>query len=188
MTAALAAFAHAVFVAAVAAAAGTFAASFDTCVSPCAVLASVSIPSSSHHVPAATVEKLRGKWEAYELGADDTAGRQRLIVAGSDPRGTIFGLYAFIEQRLGVDPLYFWTGREPAPRAVLSWPAASLVISAGETALTAGRAALRAMRESQRLAARGRLADWYRGDKKMRLSRARETTDRLLASFDGGPR
>jgi hypothetical protein len=115
----------------------TFAASFETCASPCVVLASVSVPSSARYVPAATAAKLRGKWEAYDVAATDAAaggatGTQRLLIAGSDPRGTMFGLYAFIEQRLGVDPLYFWTGREPASRAELSWPAASLTLSEGE--------------------------------------------------------
>lgn len=114
----------------------TFAASFETCASPCVVLASVNVPSSARHVPAATAAKIRGKWEAFEItvaeDAKGDAGKQHLVIAGSDPRGTIFGLYGFIEQRLGVDPLYFWTGREPAPRPSLSWPVASVAMSAGE--------------------------------------------------------
>lgn len=69
---------------------------------------------------------LRGKWEAYRVEA---AGA-RLIVAGSDERGTMFGLYAFIERYLGVDPLHFWASRPPQPRATLAWK--DVKLSSGE--------------------------------------------------------
>ncbi|MDO8542078.1 MAG: glycosyl hydrolase 115 family protein [Opitutaceae bacterium] len=65
---------------------------------------------------------LKGQWEAYRV---ETVGN-RLIIAGSDERGTMFGLYAFIEQHLGVDPLYFWSSREPRSRATLAWPEVKL--------------------------------------------------------------
>lgn len=84
------------------------------------VLASVNRPES-----AAMLEKLApgfvgglaGKWEAYRV---ETVG-PRLIVAGSDERGTMFGLFEFIEEQLGVDPLHFWTSRAPRPRERLEW-------------------------------------------------------------------
>lgn len=60
---------------------------------------------------------LKGKWEAYRV---ENVG-SRLIIAGSDERGTMFGLYAFIEQYLGVDPLYYWASRPPPKRATLAW-------------------------------------------------------------------
>ena len=69
---------------------------------------------------------LKGKWEAYRV---ETVG-SRLIIAGSDERGTMFGLYAFIEKYLGVDPLYYWASRPPQPRATLAWD--SVKISSGE--------------------------------------------------------
>ncbi len=53
-------------------------------------------------------EALRGKWEAYRivsLGKD-------LWLVGSDFRGTAFAAYT-LSERLGVDPLYLWTGYEP---------------------------------------------------------------------------
>lgn len=89
------------------------------------VLVSVNRPES-----AALLEKLspgfgdglKGKWESYrvaEVGA-------HLIIAGSDERGTMFGLYAFIESCLGVDPLYFWASRPPPPRASLTWDRVAL--------------------------------------------------------------
>ena len=65
---------------------------------------------------------LKGKWEAYRV---ESIG-SRLIIAGSDGRGTMFGLYAFIEKYLGVDPLYFWAGRPPQKRATLAWDSVKL--------------------------------------------------------------
>jgi hypothetical protein len=87
--------------------------------------ASVLVISLNQPGSAALLEKiapgfgdgLRGKWESYRV---EEVG-SRLIIVGSDERGTMFGLYTFIEQHLGVDPLYFWASRPPAPRATLSW-------------------------------------------------------------------
>jgi hypothetical protein len=69
-----------------------------------------------------------GRWESYRI-AETSSG---LRIQGSDARGTIFGVYAFLEQYVGVDPLYFWTGREPRPRPALSWESVSL--NSGEPA------------------------------------------------------
>ncbi|MFA5192483.1 MAG: glycosyl hydrolase 115 family protein [Verrucomicrobiia bacterium] len=69
---------------------------------------------------------LKSKWEAYRV---ENVG-SRLIIAGSDERGTMFGLYAFIEKYLGVDPLYYWASRPPQKRATLAWD--NVKISSGE--------------------------------------------------------
>ncbi len=63
-------------------------------------------------------ETLAGKWESYRVVSVPGG---RMIVAGSDSRGTMFGLYAFIEQYLRVDPLWFWSGREPGKQNELKW-------------------------------------------------------------------
>lgn len=55
-----------------------------------------------------TAEKLQGKWESFCITTD---GKDIWIV-GSDFRGTIFGVYTFCE-RMGIDPLYHWTGYKP---------------------------------------------------------------------------
>ena len=73
----------------------------------------------------------RGAWEACDVAVD--AGGV-LRIAGSDPRGTMFGVYAFLDEILGVDPLAFWNDA-PYPRAE------SLVLDA--TALHAGSPAFR---------------------------------------------
>ena len=69
---------------------------------------------------------LKGKWEAYRV---ESIG-SRLIIAGSDGRGTMFGLYAFIEKYLGVDPLYYWASHPPQCRPLLAWK--NVKISSGE--------------------------------------------------------
>jgi len=38
-------------------------------------------------------------------------------LAGADLRGTIYAIYQFSEEYLGVDPLYYWTDHEPPRRA-----------------------------------------------------------------------
>ncbi len=63
------------------------------------------------------VEALREKWEAYEV----LSSHKNLLIAGSDERGTMFGIYDFLEKYLGVDPLSFWSDRAPEPRKVLQW-------------------------------------------------------------------
>lgn len=54
------------------------------------------------------VSDLRGKWEAFKIISTD----DDLWLIGSDPRGTAFAVYTLCE-RLGVDPLYIWTGFTP---------------------------------------------------------------------------
>jgi len=52
---------------------------------------------------------IKDQWEVYKI---KTIGND-LIIAGSNPRGTMFGIYYFIEEILGVDPLYWWKDMEP---------------------------------------------------------------------------
>ena len=40
-----------------------------------------------------------------------------VLLAGADLRGTIYAIYQFSEEYLGVDPLYYWTDHEPPRRA-----------------------------------------------------------------------
>jgi hypothetical protein len=49
--------------------------------------------------------------------------RRIVILAGADLRGTIYAIYQFSEEYLGVDPLYYWTDHEPPRRARLELPA-----------------------------------------------------------------
>lgn len=71
------------------------------------------------------VGAIRGQWESFvtQLVADPAPGvAQALVIAGSDPRGTIFGLYDVSEQ-IGVSPWYFWADSAPARHAAIYVPA-----------------------------------------------------------------
>ena len=60
-------------------------------------------------LPAAVhAELLQGQWESYRVVTD---GRNVWLV-GSNPRGTAFAAYT-LSERLGIDPLYIWSGYQP---------------------------------------------------------------------------
>lgn len=49
------------------------------------------------------VDQVRGQWESYLIDVVDGD----LVIAGSDKRGTIYGIYE-ISKMIGVSPWYFW--------------------------------------------------------------------------------
>jgi hypothetical protein len=59
-------------------------------------------------------EKLEGQWEAYQILTTGTS----VWLVGSNFRGTAFAAYT-LSERLGIDPLYHWTGCEPARHPTL---------------------------------------------------------------------
>jgi hypothetical protein len=67
--------------------------------------------------------KAGGAWESYRVEARGS----RLVIEGGDARGTMFGVYAFAARYLQVDPLWYWSGREPAKRTELTWPSVLIV-------------------------------------------------------------
>ncbi len=63
-------------------------------------------------IPAAVnAASLQGQWESYRIV---TLGNVVWLV-GSNPRGTAFAAYT-LSERLGIDPLYIWTGYAPERR------------------------------------------------------------------------
>jgi hypothetical protein len=46
-----------------------------------------------------------------------------VLLAGADLRGTIFAVYEFAEEYLGIDPLYYWTDHLPVHRTQIVLPA-----------------------------------------------------------------
>lgn len=65
------------------------------------------------------VAELRGKWESFVLTTVEQPlpGVERaLVIAGSDKRGTIYGIYELSEQ-LGVSPWYWWADVPPQKRS-----------------------------------------------------------------------
>ena len=48
--------------------------------------------------------------------------RHAIVLTGSDVRGTIYAVYQFSQEFLGVDPLYWWTDHPPARRTQVTLP------------------------------------------------------------------
>ena len=48
---------------------------------------------------------ISSKWEAYQL--QSFAGSNALVIAGSDRRGTAYGVFELSKQ-IGVSPWYWW--------------------------------------------------------------------------------
>ncbi|MFA9187474.1 glycosyl hydrolase 115 family protein [Flavobacterium sp. FBOR7N2.3] len=60
---------------------------------------------------------LKGKWESFVITTIDDSkksGQKILVIAGSDKRGTIYGIYE-LSRQLGVSPWYWW-GDVPAKK------------------------------------------------------------------------
>lgn len=52
--------------------------------------------------------ELKGKWERFYIKSiKNTQQKNKLIIAGSDKRGTIYGIYE-LSRQLGVSPWYWW--------------------------------------------------------------------------------
>lgn len=58
--------------------------------------------------------KLQNLWEAYQI----TTANNSVWLVGANPRGTAFAAYT-LSERLGIDPLYLWTGYTPEKHAKL---------------------------------------------------------------------
>lgn len=67
----------------------------------------------------ADVSALRGKEEHFSL----IPFERGLLIAGSDKRGTMWGIYECCKRYLHVDPLYLWTDHEPGRCESLPMPA-----------------------------------------------------------------
>jgi hypothetical protein len=81
------------------------------------------------------VAAISGKWESYvrEVVTDPMPGvDQALIIAGSDKRGTIYGVYD-LSSLIGVSPWYWWADVAPRHRSELLVPPAR--VTQGEPAV-----------------------------------------------------
>ncbi|MDR2546158.1 MAG: glycosyl hydrolase 115 family protein [Lachnospiraceae bacterium] len=70
------------------------------------------------------VSTIEGKWESYLLQVVETpcANVERaLVIAGSDKRGTIYGIYEF-SRMIGVSPWVWWGDSTPERREKISFP------------------------------------------------------------------
>lgn len=48
--------------------------------------------------------------------------RDAIVLQGADMRGTIYAIYHFAQEFLGVDPFYYWTNQEPVKSETISVP------------------------------------------------------------------
>lgn len=65
------------------------------------------------------VDDIEGQWESYvtTMVPEPVPGWERaLVIAGSDKRGTIYGIYSLSEQ-IGVSPWYWWADVPPPQRS-----------------------------------------------------------------------
>lgn len=65
--------------------------------------------------------------ESFAISVADLGGTSppgtAVLLAGADLRGTIYAIYEFSQEYLGVDPLYYWTDHRPARRTEIELPA-----------------------------------------------------------------
>lgn len=69
-----------------------------------------------------STKDLKGKWESFvitTINDSKKAGRKILVIAGSDKRGTIYGIYE-LSRQLGVSPWYWW-GDVPAKKRTTAY-------------------------------------------------------------------
>ena len=63
-----------------------------------------------------STDKLKGKWESFSISVVNNPFpnvKQALVIAGSDPRGTAFGVFE-LSKKIGVSPFYWWADVNPA--------------------------------------------------------------------------
>ena len=61
--------------------------------------------------------------ESFSIGVADEGAKKVVRLEGADMRGTIYAIYEFSQEFLGVDPMYYWTDNEPARRVSVNVPA-----------------------------------------------------------------
>ena len=68
-------------------------------------------------------QDLKDKWESYVITVTNEP-KPRLVIAGSNTRGTIYGIYE-VSQRIGVSPWYWWADvpvrQNPQADGQVSW-------------------------------------------------------------------
>jgi len=64
-----------------------------------------------------------GAAESFSIVAADNVGKRVVRLSGADMRGTMYAIYEFSQEFLGVDPMYYWTDHEPARRVSVVLPA-----------------------------------------------------------------
>ena len=61
------------------------------------------------------VRDIQNKWECFKILILGSAGKQQLIIAGSDRRGTAYGIF-HLSRLMGVSPFVWWADVAPAKK------------------------------------------------------------------------
>lgn len=61
-------------------------------------------------------------WEAHRVWVEARSGPPQVVLQGADTRGTIYAIYTFSEQVLGVPPLWFYSSWQPTPQRSIDVP------------------------------------------------------------------
>jgi hypothetical protein len=75
------------------------------------------------------VSQIEGKWEAYTIAVVENPAKgvkKALVIAGSDKRGTIYGIYS-ISDMLGVSPWSFFADSVPPRKSTVTVPSATVI-------------------------------------------------------------
>ncbi|SMP38837.1 Glycosyl hydrolase family 115 [Neorhodopirellula lusitana] len=67
--------------------------------------------------------------EQYQLAVSNVTHNPAITAIGSDTRGTIFAIYTFCEEVLGVDPMYVFTDNQPKRQSEITLPADFGIVS-----------------------------------------------------------
>ncbi len=81
-----------------------------------------------------TAEDIKGKWEVYKTDVIEKpfyGVEKALVIAGSDKRGAIYGLYS-ISEMMGVSPWVYWADVNPEKKEEVSFKYSQLSITSKE--------------------------------------------------------
>lgn len=81
-----------------------------------------------------STDDIKGKWEVYRMDVIESplAGVEKaLVIAGSDKRGAIYGLYS-ISEMMGVSPWVYWADVNPAQKDTVEFRYSQLRITSKE--------------------------------------------------------
>jgi hypothetical protein len=60
--------------------------------------------------------------ESFSIAADMNRRGHMVVLCGADMRGTLYAIYQFSQEHLGIDPMYYWTDHVPEHRSQISIP------------------------------------------------------------------
>ncbi len=76
-----------------------------------------------NHVPNTLKCAVTTDTESFAFSiATERGGKRAVCLTGADMRGTIFAIYQFSQQYLGIDPMYLWTDKQPEKRTSITLP------------------------------------------------------------------